>query len=270
METKVTTWELADGVGVITLNRPERLNAWTNRMGVEYRHLLLAAGADPAVKVVVVTGAGRGFCAGADLVALDGLVDAGGYPGVANAAADPEPDRHPALEAVYLHKPVIAALNGPVAGLGFVVACCADMRFAAPGIKLTTSFARLGLPAEHGVSWILSRIVGSGRAADLLFSSRVVLSEEAAAMGLVNRVIPADALQDETIAYASAIAQECSPLALATMKAQLLDDATRGLDESAAEAKTVMDEMTAGPDFAEGVAAFAAKRTPRFPGIGSR
>jgi enoyl-CoA hydratase/carnithine racemase len=216
---------------------------------------------------VVVTGAGRGFCAGADTAALDKLVDAGGYPATASGSAEPGPVRHPALDAVYLRKPVIAALNGAAAGLGFVVACCADIRFAAPGIKLTTSFARLGLNAEHGVSWILPRLVGAARAADLLFSSRVVLSEEAAEMGLVNRVFTTDSLMDETMAYAKRLAAECSPIALATMKAQLLNDTTRGLEEAAAEAKLVTEEMTAGPDFAEGVAAFAAKRPPRFPGI---
>src|SRR5260221_4756090 len=182
MELKVTTYEVDQGVALVTLIRPDRINAWSVRMETEYRWCLETADADPGVRVIVVTGAGRGFCAGADMRALDDMADAGAYPeGVepsAEASATPaargrvveRPDfAHIHTFVLGLRKPVIAAVNGAAAGVGFVLACYADIRFAAEGAKLTTSFGRLGLPAEHGVSWVLSRLIGPGHAADLLF-----------------------------------------------------------------------------------------------------
>jgi len=270
MELKSTTWSIDDaGVGLLTLDRPHRLNAWTDRMGDEYRWLLEEADRDPAVRVVVVTGAGRGFCAGADLKALDLLSDAGGYTGLASdravVAAVPKP--HAALTPVAMAKPVIAAVNGPAAGVGFVVMCFADLRFAAADAKLTTSFARLGLPAEHGISWILPRLVGHARALDLLLSARVILGDEAEALGVVNRALPRDEVLPTTLTYARAMAQDCSPRSLAAIKAQVSADHDRRLDVSTAEALGLMATMTGEADFAEGVAAQAEKRQPRFPGL---
>lgn len=273
-ELKVTTYEVSDGVAVITLNRPDRLNAWTGRMEHEYRWCMASADDDPAVRVIVVTGAGRGFCAGADLGGLGDMAGSGEY----EAANDrdrgiprttPGAGVRPDFEHVHsfplgLSKPVIAAVNGPAAGVGFVLMCFTDIRFAAAGAKLTTSFARLGLPAEHGVTWMLSRLIGPARAADLLFSSRVVLAEEAADIGLVNKVLPPDQLLPFTLDYARAIAAECAPSSLRAMKRQLYGDMMRDLGPSAKDAYDLMVEMVRGPDFAEGVAAFGAKRPPRF------
>jgi enoyl-CoA hydratase/carnithine racemase len=233
----------------------------------EYAWALTTADADPDVRVVVITGAGRGFCAGADVKALDRISEAGDY----DEATPPPPDDVPDMATGEVHlvpsrmrKPVIAAVNGPAAGVGFVVACSADIRFAAPGVKLTTSFARLGLPAEHGVSWILVRLLGPGRAADLLLSSRVVLAEEAAAMGLVNAVFPADELLPHTMAYARKMAAELSPAALAVIKRQIYDDMHR--DQRAALQWSVdeMKRMVKEPDFVEGAAALGDRRPPRF------
>ncbi|MBW3614037.1 MAG: enoyl-CoA hydratase/isomerase family protein [Actinobacteria bacterium] len=259
------------GVAVVTLNRPERLNAWTSGMAREYREALVEADAAADVRVVVVTGAGRGFCAGADTSALTGIAGAGRYverpgnPGaqasVAGAGGDFE---HAFSFALGLSKPVIAAVNGPAAGVGFVLACFTDIRFAAAGAKLTTSFGRLGLPAEHGISWLLPRIVGVARAADLLFSSRVVLAEEALDMGLVNRVLPPEQLLDFTLDYAARIASEISPASLRAMKRQLYADLLRPLDEAATDAEQGMLEAFTSPDFAEGVAALTEKRPARF------
>jgi enoyl-CoA hydratase/carnithine racemase len=159
-----------------------------------------------------------------------------------------------------MSKPIIAAINGPVAGVGFVLALFCDLRFAVPGAKLTTSFGRLGLPAEYGSSWLLPRIVGRSRAADLLFSSRVVLAEEALAMGLVDRVCDLD----ETVAYARAVASEISPSSLTTIKRQLWDDLTRPLDASIAASTDLLHRMVGEPDFIEGVRALQEKRPPRF------
>jgi enoyl-CoA hydratase/carnithine racemase len=157
-------------------------------------------------------------------------------------------------------KPVIAAINGPAAGVGLVLALFCDLRFATPGAKLTTSFGRLGLPAEHGTSWLLPRLVGRSRAADLLFSSRVVLAEEALGMGLVDRVCSVD----DTLDYARTIASEISPSSLATMKRQLWDDHERPLSASIDDAYALLNRMVGEPDFAEGVAALRDKRRPTF------
>ena len=156
-----------------------------------------SAEADRAVRVIVVTGAGRGFCAGGDTDALEKISDTGAYDAGVDVAALATPGHgvRPEYEHVYafhygIPKPIIAAINGAAAGVGLVLACFCDMRFAAAGAKLTTSSGRLGLPAEHGLSWVLPRLVGIGHAADLLLSSRVVFAEEAAQIGLVNRVLP--------------------------------------------------------------------------------
>jgi len=265
MDLRALRYEVADCVAVVTLNRPDRLNAWTVRMEQEYVRALRGANADPAVRVIVVTGAGRGFCAGADVKALDKIVEVGDYQGAAAGGTEEAPDpEHACTLPVRLDKPVIAAVNGPAAGIGFVLMCFADIRFAAAGAKLTTSFGRLGLPAEHGVSWILPRLVGAGRAADLLFSSRVVLAEEAAEMGLVNRVVPAEELLPFTLEYARRMAAETSPSSLAVMKRQLWTDLRGDLDTAARTAERELARMVTEPDFKEGAAAATEKRSPQF------
>ncbi|GAC1320268.1 MAG: enoyl-CoA hydratase-related protein [Acidimicrobiales bacterium] len=272
MDLNVIRYATADGVAVITLNRPDRLNAWTNRMEAEYRWCLEAADADTDVRVIVVTGEGRGFCAGADMAALGTYAAGEEYDLTAVEAVVPADDGRPDWAgsfsyALGLAKPVIAAVNGPAAGVGFVLMCFADIRFAAAGAKLTTSFARLGLPAEHGVSWMLPRLIGAGRAADMLYSSRVVLAEEAKAMGLVSEVYPADELLPATLAYARAMAAECAPTSLLTMKRQLWGDLLGSLEGSWRGAVDAMTTMIASEEFKEGLAAFEAKRPPAFPGI---
>ena len=281
MELRTVLSDVADGVATVTLNRPDRLNAWTDRMAFEYRWSLATADADPDVRVIVVTGAGRGFCAGADFRALDRIAEAGQYTFAgksgersdedaalatsAGAGAGVRPDfEHDHTFPLGLSKPVIAAVNGPAAGVGFVLMCFCDIRFAAAGAKLTTSFARLGLPSEHGVSWILSRLIGPARAADLLFSARVVMAEEAAELGLVNRVLPPDELIPFTLDYARGIATETSPSSLLAIKRQLYADLLRDLDSSARDSVDRMNAMILEPDFKEGIAAFQARRPPRF------
>jgi enoyl-CoA hydratase/carnithine racemase len=270
--TSVVLYDVDGGVATVTLDRPDRLNAWTGRMHHEYRAALADAEADPLVRVIVVTGAGRGFCAGADTAALEKHADAGAY----DAGVDPDTLANPGYgarsefdHAFAFHygvpKPIIAAINGPAAGVGFVLACYCDIRFAAAGAKLTTSSGRLGLPAEYGLSWVLPRLVGVGHAADLLLSSRVVLAEEAAQIGLVNRVLPPDELMPFVSGYAGTIASDVSPAANAAAKRRLYADLHGDVGSAVAESERLVDEMVQGPDYAEGVRAWMAKRPPDFP-----
>jgi enoyl-CoA hydratase/carnithine racemase len=270
-EHKVTLYAVQDGVATITLSRPDRLNAWTGRMHTEYRALLERAAGDPTVRVIVVTGAGRGFCVGADSKALESHVERGAYDaGLGDDLARPGYGVRPEFDADFAYhfgipKPVIAAINGPAAGVGLVLACYCDLRFAAAGVKLTTSHGRLGLPAEYGLSWLLPRLIGLPRANDLLLSSRVVLSEEAAAMGLVNQVVAPEELLTVTYAYAAMLATEVAPSSLAVTKLQIYRDLHGDVASSVHDAGARMAAMMQGADFAEGVAALTGRRSPRFP-----
>ncbi len=269
-DLKATRYEVRDHVATVTLHRPDRLNAWTGRMHAEYRALLDRAGTDPAVRVIVVTGSGRAFCAGADSRALEGHVERGAYDtGLGDDVAMPGYGVRPEFDADFAYhfgipKPIIAAVNGPAAGVGLVLACYCDLRFAAQGAKLTTSHGRLGLPAEYGLSWLLPRLIGVTRAADLLLSSRVVLAEEAEQLGLVNRALPAGELLLHTYAYAGRLATEIAPSSLAVTKLQLYRDLHGDVATSVDDASTRMAEMMRGADFAEGVAALTEKRPPAF------
>jgi enoyl-CoA hydratase/carnithine racemase len=263
-------YESRDGVGLVTLNRPHRGNAWTGRMEMELREALVQAAADPAVRVIVVTGAGERFCVGGDSQALEGHVERGSYDSgvtepLAPVGGADDPDLAGRFSFLWgVEKPVVAAVNGAAAGLGFVLMCFCDLRFAAEGAKLTISFPRLGLPAEAGISWLLPRLVGTTRAADLLLTSRVMAAEEAERIGLVNRVLPAERLLPETMAFARRLGQEMAPSSLRVIKEQLYSDLRGGLAESQAVAHRRMDEMIGGTDFKEGVAALVERRPPRF------
>jgi len=276
-ELKVTRYETTGAVATITLQRPERLNAWTGRMNTEYRSLLARAADDTSVRVIVVTGAGRGFCAGADTRALEGHVERGGYdPGTGPDLARPGYGVRPEFDAEFAYhfgipKPIIAAVNGPAAGVGFALACYCDLRFAAAGAKLTTAHGRLGLPAEFGLSWLVPRLIGLTRAADVLLSSRVLLAEEAAEIGLVNKVTPPGELMAAVQQYAAMLATEVSPASLAATKLQMYTDLHRDVATSVHDAELRLRVMMTEPDFTEGVAALRDRRAPRFaepPGAG--
>jgi enoyl-CoA hydratase/carnithine racemase len=270
MELKVIRYEVSDHVAIVTLNRPHRLNAWTGRMHAEYRHVVAGAEADPGVGVIVVTGEGRGFCAGADAAALEGHLAKGGYdPGTPAEMANPGYGVAAAFDHNFafhfgLTKPVIAAINGPAAGVGLVLACFADLRFAASGAKLTTAHGKLGLPAEYGLSWLLPRLIGLARANDLLFTSRTFLAEEALAMGLVNAVYPPEELLPRTLEYARDLARHVSPASLAATKRQVYLDLHRDVGSAVEDAEERLRVMARGPEFREGVAALTGKRRPLF------
>jgi enoyl-CoA hydratase/carnithine racemase len=263
MDTVVES-RVEDGVAVLTLNRPDRLNAWTREMARRYFALLEECAADGDVRAIVVTGAGRGFCAGADMQDLEALGEGG-----VDLAAQAE-ERRPQSFPLTIPKPIIAAINGPCAGIGLVQALMCDLRFAASGAKLTTAFARRGLVAEHGISWLLPRLVGPARALDLLLSGRVVLAEEARELGLVGAVHAPEALLEETLAYARDLALHCSPASMAVMKRQVYGDLERGLAEATGDADRLMLESFARPDFAEGVSSFVERRDPSFPALAAQ
>jgi len=270
MELKTVRYEMDGPVATITLSRPERLNAWTGRMHTEYRWALAEAEADDHIRVIVVTGEGRGFCVGADAQALSDHAERGGYdPGTGADLATPGYGVSPEFDHDFafhfgLTTPVIAAINGPVAGVGLVLACYCDLRFAATGVKFTTAHGKLNLPAEYGLSWLLPRLIGLTRANDILLSSRTFRAEEAAEMGLVNAVIEPDALLPHTYRYAHDLARTVSRGSLAATKRQIYLDQCRGLGESVTEASVRLNQMMGEPDFAEGVAALTEKRPPNF------
>jgi enoyl-CoA hydratase/carnithine racemase len=255
---EVVLRSIEDGVAVLTLNRPDRLNAWTGEMERAYFDLLADCAERAEVRAIVVTGAGRGFCAGADMQELRSIGDGG----VDEAARDR--DRRPQAFPMSIPKPIVAAINGPVAGIGLVQVLMCDIRFAAEDAKITTAFARRGLVAEHGISWVLPRLVGPARALDLLMSGRVLLGEEAAAIGLVNRALPAGEVLDAAVEYARELATRSSPASMAAMKRQVYGDLDRGLEESVTDANRLMLDSFSHPDFAEGVASFVERRDPRF------
>lgn len=247
---------LEDAVLTLTFNRPDRMNAWTGPMGRRYFDLLEEAERDPAVRVIVVTGAGRAFCAGADFQTLNAIQD-GTY--------DEEPDKRPATHPTTIRKPIIAAVNGACAGLGMVHALACDLVFTAEEAKWTTAFARRGLIAEYGLAWLLPRIIGQAKAMDLLLSGRTFLGAEAAALGVAARAVPAARLMDETLAYARELAVHSSPASMAIIKRQVWDDWDKTLDTASTDAVRLMLEAFTRPDFTEGVASFVERRPPAFP-----
>jgi enoyl-CoA hydratase/carnithine racemase len=244
-----------DGVAVLVLNRPAELNAWTYPLEERFFAALDSAADDPSVRVIVVTGAGRAFCAGASMRLL----------GDGDRSMRPDRARRRRLcELVEYPKPVIAAVNGPAAGIGFALAVSCDIRFAAADAKLTTSFARLGLVAEHGLAWLLPRLVGDAHARDLLLSGRMVTGAEAASMGLVNRAVTGPGALAEALAYARQLAETGCPASWAAIKRQLLAADELTLQAAYEQAADLMEPALLSADHREGVLAFRERRPPRF------
>ncbi|MCE4267872.1 enoyl-CoA hydratase-related protein [Rhodococcus globerulus] len=245
---------------LLAFNRPDVLNAWTNELEDVYFDLLAAADDDPDVRAIVITGAGRGFCSGADLSNLKNVGDVSD-----EDLVRPRPREFPTS----LRKPLIGAINGVAAGLGFVEALYCDVRFGSSATRFTTAFAKRGLIAEYGISWMLPRLVGRSRATDLLLSSRMVGADEAYRIGLIDHLVDGDVVE-AAVAYAAEIAANCSPTSLSVMKSQLSADETGTFDESTQRAETLMVNAFRGPDVVEGVASHLERRPPNFPSLSVR
>lgn len=256
-------YDVQDRVATITFNRPERMNAWTPTMEVELRSAVAAAVADSGVRSIVLTGAGRGFCAGADMSRLSALAQGG-------ASTAPPPSGDGDLEQRYSYllgvpKPLIAGINGAVAGVGVCITLYCDVRYMAAGAKLTTPYARRGLVAEHGCAWMLPRLIGPMHATDILLSGRVVEATEAAQMGLV-KMIDAEGFRAAVQTKASEFANLCSPRSIRIMKQQLVLATRQSLAQATAMANEENAKCRETNDFREGVAHFLEKRPPQFTG----
>ncbi len=250
-------YSVADGVATVTLNRPDKLNAWTVKMGHEVEHAVKAASGDDAVRVIVITGAGRSFCAGADLSLIQAVTSGDSGETMATPFN---------LYLPRISKPVIAALRGNVVGMGLVLPLFCDVRLAAADAKLSTAFAKLGLVAEWGVGWILPRIVGLSKALDLLYTARTVGAAEALQLGLVDRVFSNEEFEAEVQRYAQHLAANVSPRSLSIMRRQVYASLTQGYEEAARVADAEMLESFKTEDCKEGITALLGRRAPQFTG----
>ena len=271
-------YAVKDRVALITLDRPDKLNAWTAAMEASVKRAIAEAARDDNVRAIVITGAGRGFCSGADMGLLQSIGPKGERRELRDDAAAvsvPASPVGPSLEGHYksrfgylfsVGKPIIAAINGPCAGIGLVFTLFCDLRFASHEAKFTTAFAQRGLIAEHGISWLLPRLTGSAHALDVLLSARKFSAEEAQRIGLVNRAFAHADFMDNVMAYARQLADTVSPRSMAVMKEQVWKSWFQDFNESLHVADAEMKKSFGSEDFKEGVAHFVEKRAAKFSG----
>jgi len=278
MDLKVTDYHIDDdGVATVRFNRPGRGNSWTARMNLEYRWIMSTLDDDPAVRVIVLRGAGKQFCVGADFKALNFYAEEErDYMATVDTSAAAQPGHgvrpeyeHDLVWAWGLRKPVIAAINGPCAGIAVAIAAYCDLRYAVAGAKITTVAARIGLPAEYGLGWILPRLMGVTHAADVLLTGRIFTAEEAQKMNFLNGVFSAEEFDERIAEIARNMARTVSPQAALETKRQLYAE-LMDLDVGACieDSKRRIGKAMHQRDFKEGVAAMAEKREPRYQGVG--
>jgi enoyl-CoA hydratase/carnithine racemase len=278
MPTQEILYAISGRVATVTLHRPDKLNAWTRTMEAEVREAMQEAANDDRVRAIVLTGAGRGFCAGADMSLLQDVVDGRVHPLPEPARDDGHVDGivdHQDWRADFqrqysyfpaIPKPVIAAINGPAVGLGLVIAMFCDLRFASEEARFGTAFARRGLIAEYGLAWLLPKVIGHANALDLLLSARIVNAQEALRMGLVNQVLAHDKFMDGVYAYANDLAARVSPRSMRVIKRQVYEAMFQTLGQALGTAAEEMRASLQCEDFKEGVAHFVEKRAPAFTG----
>jgi len=275
MPNQETLYSVAERVATITLNRPDKLNAWTAIMEREVRAAMAEAEQDENVRVMVLTGAGRGFCAGADMSLLSTVAEKGLDAARLAQATQPAGGKSERARADFqkkysyfpaLTKPVIAAINGPAVGLGLVIALYCDLRLASDAAKFGTAFARRGLIAEYGMAWMLPRLVGHANALELLFTARMIDAAEAMRMGLVNQIYPQDTFAGQVQKFAADLASNVSPRSLRVIKRQVYDAMFQTLAEAFETSEREMVASLGCQDFKEGVAHFIEKRAPVFTG----
>src|SRR6202140_1903743 len=279
MPTQETLYNIANRVATITLNRPDKLNAWTALMESEVRSHMENAEQDDEVRVIVLTGAGRGFCAGADMSLLSAVAERGlDYRDLDDRGREPvlrdgamREGVPPDFQKKYSYfpaigKPGIAAINGAVVGLGLVIPLYCDLRLASDAARFSTIFARRGLIAEYGMAWTLPRIVGIANALDLLFSARTIDATEALRVGLVNRVFPQDTFLEKAQEYAQELTSTVSPRSLRIIKRQVYEAMSQPLAEAFDISVREMMACFRTEDFKEGVAHFVQKRPAAFTG----
>lgn len=256
--------EIADPVGLIRLNRPEKLNAFTYDTLRDIRAAVDSCVADTRVVGIVLTGTGRGFSAGLDSATLAEVTSR------PDAGETPPSDELPGIFSYFLEtpKPIISAVNGVTAGGGLIMALMSDLRIAAESASFTTVFLKRGLIAEHGSSWLLPRLVGVGRALDLLWMSDRISAAEALNMGLVEQVVPAEQLLDRAFAYVRRLAETSAPHAIAATKKLVYSHLGTGYTQALREAERVQWKFVAAPDAREGAMALIEKRPPRFQRLG--
>ncbi len=276
MPNTETLYQVNGRVATITLNRPDKLNAWTAVMESEVRGHFTDAERDDNVRAIILTGAGRGFCAGADIsllsgVAEKGLDERGREQALRNSSGASRAGTRPDFRRKYsyfpsIEKPIIAAINGADVGLGLVISLYCDVRLASDAAKFSTAFSRRGLIAEYGLAWMLPRLVGHANALDLLFSARMIDAAEAQSMGLVNKVFPQDVFVEKVNAYAQDLADNVSPRSTRIMKRQVYEAMFQTLEEAFESSEREMLLSLQSGDFKEGVAHFLQKRAPTFTG----
>lgn len=259
-------YEIRGNAAIISLNRPDKLNALTYHTLKEIRQAIDASVADKCVLGIVVTGNGRGFCSGLDAEVLAQVTSSEAEPSSSGRNEDELPGMFSYLLEV--PKPIIAALNGVAAGGGLILALMSDIRFASKDAAVTTVFLKRGLIAEHGSSWILPRLVGTGRALDLLWASDKISADEALSLGLVERVTAADVLVDEAVAYLDKLATTSAPAAIAATKRLVYSHLGKNYREALEEAEIIQNEFVASDDAREGAMALIEKRLPKFGRLG--
>lgn len=271
-------YDVSDKIATITLNRPDKLNAWTGTMEQEVRAALIEASGDDGVVAIILTGAGRGFCSGADMNNLNSIQEGAASGGQTSDNVRAVDNAIPgglslsndySLRYTYfptVPKPIIAAINGPAAGLGLIMALYCDVRFASDAAVFSTAFARRGLIAEHGISWMLPTLIGPANALDITLSGRKFNAAEAKEMGLVSKVYPMESFMDDVRAYAVEMATLASPRSIRVMKRQLYQAMLNSLEHSVLLANSEMPASFESEDFKEGVAHFVERRAPNFTG----